>query len=45
MNAIDVCAICHQPFVTRDEIVANARNERATIWVHSAPCLAPVQAA
>ncbi len=45
MNAIDVCAICHQPFAPRDEIVANARNETASIWVHDVPCLVPALAA
>jgi hypothetical protein len=45
MNAIDVCAICHQPFGPHDEIVANARNNKATIWVHRRPCLLTLQAA
>jgi hypothetical protein len=45
MNSIDACAICHEPFAPRDEIVANARNERATIWVHDVPCLLPLRAA
>jgi hypothetical protein len=45
MNPIDVCAICHRPFAPHDEIVSNARNQNATIWVHDVPCLLPAQAA
>jgi hypothetical protein len=45
MNPIHVCAICHRPFAPHDEIVGNARNKKATIWVHEVPCLSPLKAA